>query len=146
MAWGRGGERAGGDGELFGHSGGDAAGDVPDGDGIDRGQHGDADGGGTLGIATLGAILNAQLAPTLRAVGGADVSALLSPATRGALTAEAIRQVQSALTSGPREVYLIIAILAACGVAFACFIPARRPATQPAPAGPAVAREAVGEE
>jgi EmrB/QacA subfamily drug resistance transporter len=101
--------------------------------------------GGTLGIATLGAILNAQLAPTLRAVGGADVSALLSPATRGTLTAEAIARVQTALTTGLREVYLIIFLIAACGVFFACFIPSRRPAAQPSPATPAVAREAVGE-
>jgi EmrB/QacA subfamily drug resistance transporter len=101
--------------------------------------------GGTLGIATLGAILNAQLAPTLRAAGGADVSALLSPDTRGALAAEAIAQVQSALTSGLWQVYLIIAVIAACGVVFACFLPARRPAMQAAPAGAAVAREAVGE-
>jgi MFS family permease len=101
--------------------------------------------GGTLGIATLGAVLNAQLAPALRAVGGADVSALLSPATRDTLTDEAIRLVQSALMVGLREVYLIIALLAACGVAFACFLPARRPAAHSAPAGAAVGREAVGE-
>jgi MFS family permease len=101
--------------------------------------------GGTLGIASLGAILNAHLAPTLSAVGGADVSALLSPDTRGSLTADAIATVQAALASGLREVYLIIALVAACGVVFACFLPGRRRVAQPAPAAPAVAREVVGE-
>ena len=102
--------------------------------------------GGTLGIASLGAILNAQLAPTLREVGGADVSALLSPATRDSLTEEAITLVQSALTAGLREVYLIIAILPACGVVFACFLPAKHPVPQAAPAGMPVATEASGEK
>ena len=101
--------------------------------------------GGTLGIASLGAVLNARLAPTLREVGGADVSALLSPATRGTLTAEAIWLVQAALNAGLQQVYLIIAVIAACGVAFACFLPARRPAPQAAPVGAAVAREATSE-
>ncbi len=100
--------------------------------------------GGTLGVATLGAVLNAQLAPTLSAVGGADVSALLSPATRGNLGAEAVRLVQAALTTGLREVYLIIVIVALCGLGFACFIPAQKAQAQAAAAGAARA-EAVGE-
>ena len=92
--------------------------------------------GGTLGIATLGAILNAQLAPTLRAVGGAVVSALLSPATRGTLTAEAIARVQTALTTGLREVYLIIFLIAACGASSSPAssppaVPPRNPSPQP---------------
>lgn len=101
--------------------------------------------GGTLGIAALGAVLNAHLAPTLRAVGTADVSALLSPAARGRLSAEAMRLVQQGLIGGLHQVYLIIVLIAVCGVAFASFIPAQRPAQQPAPASPAARHGATGE-
>lgn len=91
--------------------------------------------GGTLGIAALGAILNARLAPILQAGGAADVNALLDPAQRGTLTADALAFIQHGLASGLNLVYLIIAIIAAVGIAFVCFLPVNPMAPTPAPAG-----------
>ncbi len=88
--------------------------------------------GGTLGIAILGAILNARLAPVLRQGGAVDVNALLDPAARGSLPADALAVIGRGLADGLIQVYLIIAIIAAVGVACACFLPNREP--QPAPA------------
>jgi EmrB/QacA subfamily drug resistance transporter len=90
--------------------------------------------GGTLGIAALGALLNARLAPILQAGGAADVNALLDPAQRGNLTGDALAFIQRGLASGLNLVYLIIVVITAVGVAFVCFLPAHpmAPATAPA--------------
>jgi EmrB/QacA subfamily drug resistance transporter len=87
--------------------------------------------GGTLGIAILGAILNARLAPTLRQGGAADVNALLDPTARGNLAADALAFIQRGLASSLMQVYLIIAVIAALGVACACFLPNREPQAAP---------------
>lgn len=87
--------------------------------------------GGTLGIAVLGAILNARLAPTLRQGGAADVNALLDPTARGGLAADALAFIQRGLASSLMQVYLIIAVIAALGVACACFLPNREPKAAP---------------
>jgi EmrB/QacA subfamily drug resistance transporter len=89
--------------------------------------------GGTLGIAALGAVLNARLAPTLRAAGTADVNALLDPSARGSLTAEVVQLVRQGLASGLHQVYLILALVAASGVIIAWFLPPHVPASAPAP-------------
>jgi EmrB/QacA subfamily drug resistance transporter len=91
--------------------------------------------GGTVGIALLGAVLNARLAATLRAAGTADVNAVLNPAVRSALPAAVLRVVQNGLAAGLHQIYLLLAIAAVAGFAVACFYPKGR-ATEGAPQSP----------
>ena len=95
--------------------------------------------GGTLGIAALGALLNARLAPTLQAGGAADVNALLDPAQRGNLSGDALAFIQRGLASSLNLVYLIIVVIAVIGIAFVCFLPAHPLVTTPASAARAEA-------
>ncbi len=87
--------------------------------------------GGTLGIAILGALLNAQLAPTLQQHGAIDVNSLLDPTARTAIPATALAIIQRALADGLWLVFLLIVITAVFGVIFACFLP--NPDPEPAP-------------
>ncbi|CAA9561861.1 MAG: Uncharacterized MFS-type transporter, partial [uncultured Thermomicrobiales bacterium] len=110
--------------------------------------------GGTLGIAILGAVLNARLAPALRAAGAADVNALLDPAGRGRLAGEVLEAVRRGLAAGLLQVFLLIAVVAVLGVVAASFLPPRplasapaAPAPAPAPQpGPAPTRQGAGGE
>ncbi len=88
--------------------------------------------GGTIGIALLGAVLNARLAGTLRAAGAADVNALLNPDGRGALPPDTLELIRRTLASGLHQIYLLLAVAGAIGLAVAFFLPSR-----PAEAGPA---------
>ncbi len=88
--------------------------------------------GGTIGIALLGAVLNARLAGTLQAAGAADVNALLNPDGRGALPPDTLELIRRVLASGLHQIYLLLAVAGAIGLAVACFLPSR-----PAEAGPA---------
>jgi EmrB/QacA subfamily drug resistance transporter len=82
--------------------------------------------GGTVGIALLGAVLNARLATTLRAAGTADVNAVLNPSVRNALPPNVLHIVQNGLAAGLHQVYLLLAISALGGFAVACFYPKGR--------------------
>ncbi|MGI8913710.1 MAG: MDR family MFS transporter [Chloroflexota bacterium] len=79
--------------------------------------------GGTVGIALLGAVLNARLTTTLRAAGTADVNAVLNPSVRNALPPAVLRIVQNGLAAGLHQIYLLLAISAVGGFAVACFFP-----------------------
>jgi EmrB/QacA subfamily drug resistance transporter len=79
--------------------------------------------GGTVGIALLGAVLNAHLASTLRTAGAADVNAVLNPSVRSSLPPAVIHIIQSGLAAGLHMVYLLLAIAAVGGFAVACFYP-----------------------
>lgn len=81
--------------------------------------------GGTLGIGLLGAVLNARLATTLGAAGTADVNAILTPDLRGSLPAAALPMIQQGLAAGLQQIYLLLAVAAAGGLAVACFLPSQ---------------------
>ncbi len=81
--------------------------------------------GGTLGVALLGAVLNARLAITLRAAGTADANAILNPAVRGTLPPAALRTVQQGLAAGLHQTYLLLLVAAVGGFAAAFFFPTR---------------------
>jgi hypothetical protein len=82
--------------------------------------------GGTVGIALLGAVLNAHLATTLRAAGAADVNAVLNPSVRGALPPAVLQIVRNGLAAGLHQIYLLLAIAAVTAFAVACFFPKGR--------------------
>jgi EmrB/QacA subfamily drug resistance transporter len=79
--------------------------------------------GGAVGIALLGAVLNARLAMTLRAAGAADVNAVLNPSVRSGLPAATLQIVRDGLAAGLHQIYLLLAIAAVAGFAVACFFP-----------------------
>ncbi|HEX2184780.1 MAG TPA: MDR family MFS transporter, partial [Chloroflexota bacterium] len=80
--------------------------------------------GGAVGVAMLGALLNARLGAVTAAPGaalaGMDVeelvSAMLSETTRAALPAEVVRTVSLALADGLHRVYLALFLLALAGL------------------------------
>jgi len=93
--------------------------------------------GGTIGVAVLGAVLNARLVPTLRSAGTADVNALLQPASRAGLTENVLTILRGGLATSLLGVYAIMLVVSVCGVLFAFFIPAKISArTAPAVAQP----------
>jgi EmrB/QacA subfamily drug resistance transporter len=92
--------------------------------------------GGTIGVAVLGAVLNARLVPTLRAAGTADVNALLEPASRAGLGEQVLTTLRGGLASSLLGVYAIMLVVAVCGVLFAFFIPAKISAPTAAVAEP----------
>lgn len=94
--------------------------------------------GGTVGIALLGAVLNARLVTTLRAAGTADVNAVLNPSVRNALPVAVLHIVQNGLAAGLHQIYLLLAVAALGGFAVACFYPKGRGTdgvAQPPPTG-----------
>jgi hypothetical protein len=82
--------------------------------------------GGTVGIALLGAVLNARLVTTLRAAGTADVNAVLNPSVRNALPPSVLHIVQNGLAAGLHQIYLLLVVAALGGFAVACFYPKGR--------------------
>jgi Na+/melibiose symporter-like transporter len=91
--------------------------------------------GGTLGVALLGAVLNAGMRTTLAAAGTSDPNAILNPAIRNTLPASAVHTIQAGLSSGLHQVYLLLAIAAVLGAGAALFFPAGK-ATSTPPAAP----------
>lgn len=89
--------------------------------------------GGTVGIAVLGAVLNARLAATLRAAGASDVNAVLNPSMRSQIPATVLHAVQVGLAGGLHQLYTLLAIAAVGGFAAACFFPAGKGLTPSAP-------------
>lgn len=101
--------------------------------------------GGTIGVAVLGAVLNARLVPTLRSAGATDVNALLEPASRSGLSEQVLTILRGGLASSLLGVYTIMLVVAVVGVIFAFFIPAKIGArTAPAVAQPAA--QPVGDD
>ena len=96
--------------------------------------------GGTLGIALLGAVLNAGLAGTLRAAGAADVNAILNPAVRGALAPAVLQAVRAGLAAGLHRLYLLLALAAAGGFIVALFFPGGKNEAAPTRAAPEAPR------
>ncbi len=93
--------------------------------------------GGTIGVAVLGAVLNARLVPTLRSAGTADVNALLEPVSRAGLSENVLTILRGGLATSLLGVYAIMLVVSVCGVLFAFFIPAKISArTAPAVAQP----------
>jgi MFS family permease len=72
--------------------------------------------GGSVGVALLGAALNARLAP---AVAESDVLAsdLLTPASRAALPPDAVARLSEAMADGLHRTYLVLVVVALLGVA-----------------------------
>jgi len=81
--------------------------------------------GGTIGVAVLGAVLNARLIPTLRAAGATDVNALLEPASRAGVSEQVLTVLRGGLASSLLGVYAIMLVVAVFGIFFALFIPAK---------------------
>lgn len=79
--------------------------------------------GGTVGIALLGAVLNARLAITLRAAGTTDVNAVLNPSVRNGLPPALLQIVRNGLAGGLQQIYLLLALAALVGFGVACFFP-----------------------
>lgn len=75
--------------------------------------------GGAIAVAVLGTVLNAHLADGT----AVDPNAVLSPVRRSQIPAEALRGLVSALDGGLHSVYLIMAAMAAVGLAVALFFP-----------------------
>lgn len=101
--------------------------------------------GGTVGIAVLGAVLNAHLASTLRAAGTADVNAILNPSVRSTLPANVLHTIQVGLAAGLHELYLLLTIAAVGGFAVALFFPKGRGTTVAASAAPTTRVEPTAE-
>jgi EmrB/QacA subfamily drug resistance transporter len=81
--------------------------------------------GGAVGVAALGALLNARLAAdgTLAAA-GLDANAALQPESRAALAPAALAQLTTTLESGLHGVFVVIALIAATSLLVAFFFPA----------------------
>ncbi|HET7035904.1 MAG TPA: MDR family MFS transporter, partial [Thermomicrobiaceae bacterium] len=63
--------------------------------------------GGAIGVAALGTVLSAAMAPRLASLGGHyDANALLDPAARAALAPDVLRAIQTALQHGLQLAYL----------------------------------------
>jgi len=79
--------------------------------------------GGTIGVALLGAVLQASLAARLAAAGLGDVAAgaLLDPLARASLPAEVQSTLQVALDAALRPVFLLTLLLATANVAALAF-------------------------
>jgi EmrB/QacA subfamily drug resistance transporter len=77
--------------------------------------------GGAVGVAVMGAILNARMAAELPDRDAA--SAVLEPAARAAIPPEMLETVTTALASSLHSVYLAIAIVAAGGLALSLLFP-----------------------
>lgn len=75
--------------------------------------------GGAIAVAVLGTVLNAHLAGRTTA----DPNVALSPVRRAELPAGALRELVAALDGGLHSVYLIMAAMAAVGLAVALFFP-----------------------
>jgi EmrB/QacA subfamily drug resistance transporter len=75
---------------------------------------------GAVGVAVLGAVLNARLAATELPRDGQSldqlVSALVSPATRAELPASVVRDLSAAMADGLHRVYVVLTILAVLGL------------------------------
>ena len=107
--------------------------------------------GGAVGVAALGALLNARLAASLAggpgaAAGRLDANAALEPGLRAALPPADLARLTAALLDGLHAVYLVIAAIAAASLGVALLFPGGSPQSMvhrdAAPA--AVARGAEG--
>ncbi len=96
--------------------------------------------GGSVGVALLGALLNARLAAPAAAAAGtgeqdadALVSALLNPTTRSDLPAETVHALALAMAGGLHQIYWVLFLLAAAGVLQVALFaqPPRRPHPNP---------------
>jgi len=76
--------------------------------------------GGAVAVAVLGTVLNTHLAART----SVDPNAILSPTQRAQLPTETLRGLVSALDGGLHSVYVIIAAIAALGLAVAFLFPA----------------------
>jgi EmrB/QacA subfamily drug resistance transporter len=74
--------------------------------------------GGAVAVAVLGIVLNGHLEPV-----GGDPNAMLSPTQRAGIPSGTLRTLVSALEGGLHSVYLIMAAIAAVGLAVALFFP-----------------------
>lgn len=111
--------------------------------------------GGSVGVALMGALITAQMAPLLAgqglSAGAGPASALLDPVARAALAPETLTQLQEALAGALRLVFAIMGAAALAGFGCALFFPGGGllavPASgrdEPAPAAAGPARPAGG--
>jgi hypothetical protein len=74
--------------------------------------------GGTVGVALLGALLNAWV-QTIIPDGAAEQAGLLDPATRQSMSPESLAELQQALMAGLEPVFIALLALAVLGLVVA---------------------------